>query len=575
MQLESAVDNHEGHVCSKLVAIIEETTELDCSPQSGSLRVELVPEATRRSLRKEAAECARKPRTRATDDILDVTEKERGSHSKTMCLLAEQQTEHTRERAVLSAALVTGPRRKGKKASGLAPRPCALHRHPGDSQKQEHLGGVAARWPPSPVRGIIRELAEVLTSSPTTSPCRTPPPSSPPRPSVQRAELGGNVTSRCGRSERRTEMLGSTSARPRENSPVDIPRPKDSPELRLEAHHMSPQRSRMSPRLAACSPQPRVSRSQPHTAPCASPLSAAAVSTDPAEGTALVGPDLARQLLAAAEAAIHPSRTGVHRDQSLPVSPPPRRRQWTAGKEATEAIGLAGRDSDSRWVLALVMGHTPRPDLLGPIRETLSGHVDVVEVGALDGTTDEQLAALSRHGADDALLVAKLRDGRQVSISESMVTPLLQVKLSAAVVYSRTPPVAALLLTTAALPQLRAPHGMTLLRPFECAVSVVEALGVLQAVLLVPCEGQQKFAEARWRSRLPYLDVAAVPLSTNMPLEQMERIVEERAAPGKGVLVLDFLGHPSSVVPGLRSCLPGRFILDTGILACRQLAAIL
>lgn len=268
---------------------------------------------------------------------------------------------------------------------------------------------------------------------------------------------------------------------------------------------------------------------------------------------------LARQVLAAAE-------SGVKQAAPVPQQPPNHR---VVGEAPEMDYPQRGR-----WVLALVAGQTPRPELTNPLRTALAGvQVDVVEVGALDGTSEEQLRDIA-NDQQGPFLLAELSDGRSLRVSENALTPLLQVRLSTAVVYSKTPPMAAMLLCMASLPKLRAPPGMLLVRPFECTLSAVSALGLSKAVLLVPSEVQKPYSEARWLQRMPHLHIVAVPLSTTMPLEEMERIAREMAEPGRGVLIQDFVGSPA-VATGLRNCLPGRFVLDTGALAFGQLVALL
>ena len=78
---------------------------------------------------------------------------------------------------------------------------------------------------------------------------------------------------------------------------------------------------------------------------------------------------------------------------------------------------------------AVTIGQSPRSDVIADIRPILGSEVDVVEAGALDGLTKEEIAKLfPKEG--DYVLVTRLRDGTSVKVAERYITPLLQDKIS-------------------------------------------------------------------------------------------------------------------------------------------------
>jgi protein AroM len=76
-------------------------------------------------------------------------------------------------------------------------------------------------------------------------------------------------------------------------------------------------------------------------------------------------------------------------------------------------------------VAAITIGQSPRPDVTPEIAPLLGPGVRVIELGALDGLTSEEIAAL-RPTADDHTLVTRLRDGRAVLIDRGRIQPRLQ-----------------------------------------------------------------------------------------------------------------------------------------------------
>ncbi len=74
---------------------------------------------------------------------------------------------------------------------------------------------------------------------------------------------------------------------------------------------------------------------------------------------------------------------------------------------------------------AVTIGQSPRDDVLPEISGLLPDHVEIIERGALDDLGGGQIAGLAP-AAGEAALVSRLRDGREVTLAEAAVLPLLQ-----------------------------------------------------------------------------------------------------------------------------------------------------
>ena len=77
---------------------------------------------------------------------------------------------------------------------------------------------------------------------------------------------------------------------------------------------------------------------------------------------------------------------------------------------------------------AVTIGQAPRPDITGDVLAILGSGYRVVEYGALDGMTGEEIARLKPLPGDD-VLVTRLADGRIVQLAERNITPLVQQKV--------------------------------------------------------------------------------------------------------------------------------------------------
>lgn len=74
---------------------------------------------------------------------------------------------------------------------------------------------------------------------------------------------------------------------------------------------------------------------------------------------------------------------------------------------------------------AITIGQSPRNDVIPEMLPYLGENVEVIEVGALDGLTYEEILKFIPE-KDDYVLVSKLRDGRSVKFAEKYILPRLQ-----------------------------------------------------------------------------------------------------------------------------------------------------
>jgi protein AroM len=76
----------------------------------------------------------------------------------------------------------------------------------------------------------------------------------------------------------------------------------------------------------------------------------------------------------------------------------------------------------------LSLGQTPRVDLIPALEKILGPENPLVEVGALDGYTVNDLIDMDVQ-PDDYVLVTRMRDGTEVKFTKRFIIPLLQEKL--------------------------------------------------------------------------------------------------------------------------------------------------
>jgi protein AroM len=76
----------------------------------------------------------------------------------------------------------------------------------------------------------------------------------------------------------------------------------------------------------------------------------------------------------------------------------------------------------------LTIGQTPRNDILPTLTEILGEGVEIVEAGALDDKTLNDVRRIPLN-PEDYILVSRMRDGTEVRITKKYVIPLMQRRL--------------------------------------------------------------------------------------------------------------------------------------------------
>lgn len=184
----------------------------------------------------------------------------------------------------------------------------------------------------------------------------------------------------------------------------------------------------------------------------------------------------------------------------------------------------------------ITIGQAPRVDMVPEMRGWLPD-VEVVEYGALDKLTDDQIAAIAPDPADE-FLTTRLQDGSSVIIGRAGVLPLMQERIQQA---ERDGVDAILLVCTGEFPDFdtqvplfTADHLLT-----KAVAGVVgkQAVGVLSPLEEQRESSKEKFAEVR-----VVTTAAASPYSAQNR-EEIARAAKQLADDGADWIVLDCMGY--------------------------------
>jgi len=216
----------------------------------------------------------------------------------------------------------------------------------------------------------------------------------------------------------------------------------------------------------------------------------------------------------------------------------------------------------------VTVGQAPRVDVV-PDMAKLMGDVEIVERGALDGLTTDQIGALAP-SADDAILVTRLRDGGAVFVGKRQVTPLVQTKIDE---LENRGVALTVLLCTGTFQGLRARRP--LVEPDKLLVGMLRGIRVEGRLgVVTPSTRHVPQTEARWRSY--GFDPVVVPHS---PYEgghdvSAAAIADPLRAGGVGLVVLDCMGFRPDTRAELQRQL-GVPMLVANLLVARLVAELL
>ncbi|WP_371379283.1 AroM family protein [Sporomusa aerivorans] len=189
---------------------------------------------------------------------------------------------------------------------------------------------------------------------------------------------------------------------------------------------------------------------------------------------------------------------------------------------------------------AVTIGQSPRTDVVPEILQ-LMGNIELVEGGALDGLTYEEITALAPT-AGDYVLVTRLSDGRAVKIAEKYILERLQAQIDRLV---KEGAAGIVMLCSGEFPAFSCPkpllYPQLLLTNFIQAVAGGKKLGII-----TPDADQVPQVTKRWAAA----GVAAVQARPASPYAAEAKIWQAADALkdwGAELIVMDCIGFNQSM----------------------------
>ena len=137
---------------------------------------------------------------------------------------------------------------------------------------------------------------------------------------------------------------------------------------------------------------------------------------------------------------------------------------------------------------AITIGQAPRTDVMEDLDDILRGDVELIQAGALDLLTLEEVETLRPDGTGNTL-VSRMRDGTGVMLQEQKILPLLQQRIHDLEEQGVS---AILIMCTGEFPETFVSR-VPLIYPSKVICNVVAALGNLSRIgIITPEEAQME-----------------------------------------------------------------------------------
>lgn len=215
----------------------------------------------------------------------------------------------------------------------------------------------------------------------------------------------------------------------------------------------------------------------------------------------------------------------------------------------------------------VTIGQSPRVDLIPEMKSIIGGEIDVIEAGALDGLSLDEVELL-RPEAGDYVLVTRMADGTAVKIAEKHIVPRMQDAIDGLV---RRGAQTIALVCTGEFPHFDCER--LIVRPQRVLFNVASSVAAgLRLGVILPDGDQIPQARNRWAAAGSELRFE--PASPYGPVECVELAAGNLSRWGAQVVVMDCMGYTLAMKEMVRRITGRPVILARSILA-RVLAELI
>jgi protein AroM len=214
----------------------------------------------------------------------------------------------------------------------------------------------------------------------------------------------------------------------------------------------------------------------------------------------------------------------------------------------------------------LTIGQSPRDDILPGLIEILGKGVEIVEAGALDGKTMEDVKKIPLK-TEDYILVSRMRDGTEIKITKKYILPLMQEKLD----WLENQEIRlTVVMCTGKFPQFRS-KGLVV-TPKEILQGVMEgAIKKGRLGVVYPTAEQMPMADGEWGR--PGVEIYPDTVSPYEP-KDVEGLCKRLKAQNLDLVLLNCFGFPAEIKRKIEKA-TGKPVVQANTLVAHVLAEML
>jgi protein AroM len=208
----------------------------------------------------------------------------------------------------------------------------------------------------------------------------------------------------------------------------------------------------------------------------------------------------------------------------------------------------------------LTIGQAPRKDVLSDIRPILGPEIEIIERGALDGLSLEEIEALNP-GKNDFPLITRLKDGTTAIVGKRKILFLIQKQISS---LERENTRLTALLCTDDFPEIRSQK--LLLSPYRILLNTVTSIMKKgRLAVLAPLEEQNESLKKKWQKT--GLEIIIENLNPYQESSESDRIIEGIKENQVSLVVLDCIGYSIKLKEKINRATEKPVLLPRSILA--------
>jgi len=218
----------------------------------------------------------------------------------------------------------------------------------------------------------------------------------------------------------------------------------------------------------------------------------------------------------------------------------------------------------------LTIGQSPRRDVMEELSKLIPANVAIVEAGALDDLSIDEIKTKLAPQPGDTVYVTRLRNGVEVKISKEKLLTYMQTKIE---YLERVGVDLIAILCSGEFPEFKA--KVPIVYPDKILKGVVSGLSFRgKAAVLIPAREQIEYAKRKWSPYLEDLSVIAISPYASRD-EEFLNVARELKLNGVQLVVMDCIGYTLCQKALIKRELPEAKIITTRGSLGRVLAEML